>query len=224
MDHSPTARRKRCASGFDLSLPHLGQDIDDEVQKAEGPEMKRTGGLFWFYSVLGVFFTVMALVSIIQHVFAVGLAPTLEVILETYRAMVHPIMDFLLGWVRWLFPQWTLPWWAKDMYALSFVGSAIQARSASEALRHDVEIGDPYHSFATVFMGFTFGLLGIGVIGVLGAVFFSVTYLAGYEVNVAGSDLNDHQRVNTEFNRANFYNTLAVVIGTLLFFGVSAFS
>lgn len=83
---------------------------------------------FLFYALLGSIFSAFALVSLTQKAFDIGLVPVMQDILDFYRGLVHPIMDWLLGWVRFFFPHWNIPEELKDWYALSFIGAAAMTR------------------------------------------------------------------------------------------------
>ena len=90
----------------------------------------------WLYAGLGSAFSALAIISLAQKALSIGLAPTMHEVLQYYRAAVHPIMEFLLGWVRFFVPNWVIPNELKDLYAMSFVGGATLGRAfaASRAM------------------------------------------------------------------------------------------
>lgn len=135
---------------------------------------RQRGDLFWFYALLGSIFSAFAIISLTQKVFDVGLAPVMQEILDYYRGIVHPIMDWLLVWVRWLLPDWPIPTWVKDLYSLSFVGAAGLTRSMMSMTRFP---GDPVREriYGRValppFMKVLFDVMNI-LVGVMAALTF----------------------------------------------------
>jgi len=139
---------------------------------------KRSGGFFWFYALLGSIFSALAIVSLMQKVFDIGLVPVMQEILDYYRGLVHPIMHWLLGWVRWLLPDWQIPEWVKDLYTISFVGGATMGRALSDRFLVYASETRPnafVHLGATLSLGAILGLsfVGLGLVvfglGALGA-------------------------------------------------------
>jgi hypothetical protein len=109
--------------------------------------------LFWFYALLGSILSALAIISLTQKVLDVGLVPVMQEIVDYYRHTVHPIMHVMLGWVRWLFSDWVLPEWFKDLYALSFLGGFSFARGLRLTFS-----GQPVSPVAVIVIGFACGV------------------------------------------------------------------
>ena len=81
------------------------------------------------YSILGVLLAAPILVSLIQHVLNIGLAPNLDVFVTSYRNLITPIFGPLYSLVSGVLGQlgfaWTYPAWLPDLHALSFVCAAV---------------------------------------------------------------------------------------------------
>jgi len=113
----------------------------------------------WFFGLLGAVFSTVALVSLCSKILHIGLVPVAADIIASYRAVVHPVMTVLLGWIHWIRPQWTIPEWLKDAYALSFVGGFGIARGLglvdeeSDALVKAVTVGICGAFFGASFLG-----------------------------------------------------------------------
>lgn len=124
------------------------------------------GNLLWFYALLGSIFSALALISLTQKLFDVGLVPVMQGVLDTYRDAVHPLMSRLLGWVHWIFPDWHIPVWLKDLYSLSFVGGFALAR----ALSMKDGVNPIAAGLMTLIIGIFYGITMFGLVVWLAAV------------------------------------------------------
>jgi hypothetical protein len=167
-------------------------------------------GSTWFFGVLGTIFSMIALTSLCARIFHAGLIPVASDVIDAYRAVVHPIMGWMLGWVRWIFPNWTVPDWLKDLYSLSFVGAFGYARGF-------VALDSPEQ--ATQRLTRLTWMFGLGFI--LGATFLGLLQLCWAPVPLLMSlDKSRFPNVTSESRIVHAY-MLGALGGTILFFALN---
>lgn len=173
----------------------------------------------WLFGLLGSLFTAFAFVNLAHKLFDIGLAPTMQEILDYYRSIVHPVMSWLLGWVAWLFPAWNVPEWLKDLYTLSLVGGASITRTMI-MLQHEF-LDDDERNFEG-WLGATAGSYFVGALtGLTGmALTVYVMPLAALYVYVryGGRTANVYQRAH----RLTTVILILALLGALLFFALNA--
>ena len=119
----------------------------------------------WSFSLLGGLASALACVSLVQRALDVGLTPIGAEALDAYRALIHPIAELLLSWVKWLGAPVSDT--LKDLYALSFLGAGAMSRHVYHETRRDPHESNPRLSktgavVMTLFVGMSFiGLLAI---------------------------------------------------------------
>ncbi len=68
-------------------------------------------------------------ISLLQHGLNIHLSWGFANFVEFYRGAVGPVLDILLwpvrALLRWFHVQWIIPQWAKDLWALSFLGANV---------------------------------------------------------------------------------------------------
>lgn len=175
----------------------------------------------WMFGLLGSLFTAFAFVNLAHKLFDIGLAPTMQEILDYYRSIVHPITGFLLGWIGWLFPAWNVPEWLKDLYTLSLIGGMSITRTVIMLQREFVgedDGGAPLQTWigataGAYFVGALTGLTGMALT-VYVMPFFALYIYLRYE----GRTANVYQRAHRLTSVILFF----ALIGALLFFALNA--
>lgn len=142
----------------------------------------------WMYALVGGIISAISLVSFLQHLLNVGLSPVLHEGLGYYRHIAGVIFGYLLGWVRYIIPHWTLPPLYRDLLTISFVGSAGYLRGiAIGTLEQFEEKWDEVHESenirvsarVTLWIGSTiiWFIVGVSLLGMLAIVFSFVMFL-----------------------------------------------
>lgn len=132
---------------------------------AREPRNRDSGSSGWLFNLLGGLASALALISVVQKWFDVGLAPILADVLRAYRDLIHPIAEFLLSWLYWIWPDWNIPILIKDLLALSMFGGALLTRYEANKDRNKYKGRPEYErDLITVASVLFYGLTGIGLI------------------------------------------------------------
>lgn len=194
---------------------------NDGETTAATKENSASGVFSWIFGILGTVCTCLALVSLVQHTWDVGLKSTFLVILESYRRVVHPPAGWLLGWpVHW-FPNWDPPGWLRDMYALSWLGSAILTPALRARYLRDRSLSKedlPYVRIVTPIIGVIEGATFIGLFIWVSAFAYLVTFVMHFRRKLR---MTEDEMLN---GRAIFRALAGAVAGTVAFFALNAFS
>lgn len=93
------------------------------------------------YGGLGLLLAIPAFISVIQHVWDVGLVAYLSDFVTFYRALLHPVFEFLYAPIRPILQQWSIniPPWVQDLHALSIAGGGLWVRANNAAAEVDQE-------------------------------------------------------------------------------------
>ena len=117
---------------------------------------------------LGVLFSALSLIGLIQHITDVGLIGAFEALVVWWQSWTHPIVEFVVGWIPNLF-GFTLPDWGKDVFIACYVPTVWWVRGMAEAAKIEA-VGLPrswYDVVIVAFIEFALALaLTVSVVGV----------------------------------------------------------
>jgi hypothetical protein len=129
---------------------------------------------------IGAILSAPAIISLIQHIFDIGLIPVLEEAVAFYRAIVHPIVQLVRDLLPWLPERPVLipvdpanrdgGLAGDDLYVLSVAGANILFRSAATKFQASPHPA-PFHELVIIWLlsVAVVGLTGFGVVMMFGA-------------------------------------------------------
>lgn len=183
---------------------------------------QRGSETFWFYALLGSIFSAFALISLTEKIFDIGLVPVMQEVLDYYRKLVHPPMHWLLERVQWLLPDVQLPAWAKDAYALSFVGGFAGARAFPNVFYKP--LGPLERTLIMFLNGVWAGATGLGLLLLAAPLFALIMRILGMLLEELGEKqpvaspiivMEDFYRLTTTF-------LCLAVLGSAAFFAINS--
>lgn len=186
-------------------MPAAGQLIGN-MAKGSG----KTRSLWWLFSILGGLAGAFSCVSLIEHLFDVGLQPIMRALLEDYRALIHTLIDVLLIGITIIWPDWSVPSWLKDLYALSFLGAGAFFRYVfAEMVRDGTK---PWAAWAvTLPLTLLMGLSMLGLVVLIASIWLAVALAI------------DRWRSYLDDDQIQTYLGILAALGTGLFGAVAFF-
>lgn len=176
--------------------------------------MKKFDSIFWLASILGSIFSAFALVNLITNAFEIGLGPTFVAILAYYEATIGVVTSRLLNVLQWLCFGWRPPDFLRDLWVLSFVGSATMARTNARQL----PLGPIGRFVVSTIVALIFGAIFYGL--VIYPLILNAAVLAA--INIRNGRSADYGVSGAWW--LSVQHVILAWIGVAMFFALNAFS